>query len=325
MEVTIHGMQPALSGGGNLFADAGEQMVRDYASQAKAANTLRAYAADWRHFTAWCRSHSAAALPAPPVAVSVYLAELAATVRVSTITRRISAISQAHQLAGYASPTAAAAVRTVLAGIRRAKGVAPRMKKPILLDDLRTMLEGLPDNRIGLRDRALLLLGFAGGFRRSELVGLDWEDIEFTAEGAIVTIRRSKTDPEGQGRRLGIPHGRNATTCPVRALRAWSAAAGKADGAVFLPLDRHGKLGARRLSDRAVARIVKRSLPEDRYNPADYAGHSLRAGLATCAAMEGASERSIMRQTGHRSLAVLRRYIREGTLFRENAAATTGL
>jgi integrase len=323
MYLVVNG-KPAAPGSNLPDASAGE-LVRAYASQAKAANTVRAYAADWRHFTAWCRAHAAAPLPASAETVALYAADLAAAAKPSTIARRMSAISQAHQLAGYASPTADARVRTVLAGIRRAKGTAPRVKKPVLLEDLRAMLEGLPANAIGIRDRALLLAGFAGAFRRSELVALDWEDVEFRGDGLAVMVRRSKTDPEGQGRLIGIPRGRQAATCPVRALEAWREASGEASGPVFRPIDRHGNVRNQRLSGRAVARIVKRSLPAGRYDAADYAGHSLRAGLATAAAMGGASERAIMNQTGHRSLAMVRRYIREGSLFRENAAAVTGL
>lgn len=296
-----------------------------FIAAAKAPNTRRAYASDWNHFTAWCRQHAATALPAATATLALYVTELAGQAKASTIARRMSAISQAHQLAGFPSPTSDAGVRTVLAGIRRVKGVAPRVKKPVLIDDLRAMLEALPRNLLGLRDRALLIAGFAGGFRRSELVGLDWDDIEFAHEGVIATIRRSKTDAEGQGRRVALPRGRHQETCPVRALAAWRDEAGGDSGPVFRPIDRHGNLGTQRLSGKAVARIVKRALPAGRYNPAEYAAHSLRAGLATAAAMGGASERAIMRQTGHRSLTVVRQYIREGSLFRENAAADTGL
>jgi integrase len=296
-----------------------------YAAQAKAANTRRAYASDWRNFLRWCQDRGYPALPAAPEAVALYVTALAASAKVSTITRRLSALSQAHQLAGYPSPTADARVRTVMAGMRRAKGVAPAAKRPVLLPDLLAMLEGLPDSLLGRRDRALLLVGFAGAFRRSELVALDWEDVEFGNEGLAVTVRRSKTDPEGQGRKVGIPYGRQAAQCPVRALASWRDAAGGDSGPVFVPVDRHGNVGRTRLSDKAVARIVKRALPAGRYDPREYAGHSLRAGLATAAALGGASERAIMNQTGHRSLATVRRYIRDGSLFHENAAAKTGL
>jgi integrase len=181
----------------------------------------------------------------------------------------------------------------------------------------------LPENLLGARDAALLLMGFAGAFRRSELVGLNWEDVEAAPEGLVVAIRRSKTDPEGRGRRIAIPYGRRL--CPVRALAAWRELAGAESGPVFRPLDRHGNIRDQRLSDKAVARVVKRSLEAAGVKAAAYAGHSLRGGFATAAAAGGASERAIMRQTGHRSLPMLRRYIREGSLFTDNAVSSTGL
>ncbi len=298
--------------------------AREFLRSAKAENTRRSYRADWSHFSAWCEWRGREALPASAETLVFYLTELAATHTAASLTRRISGISQAHQAAGFASPTREAAVRAVMAGIRRSKGTAAKSKKPVLVDDLERMLAGLPDNLLGCRDRALLLVGFAGAFRRSELVALDWEDIEFGKEGLTITVRRSKTDPEGQGRKIGVPYGRTSAHCPVRALEAWRDAAGADRGAVFRPIDRHHNLGRARLSDKAVARIVKRALPAG-YDGTQYAGHSLRAGLATAAAMGGASERSIMNQTGHRSLTTVRRYIREGSLFQENAVSKTGL
>ncbi len=235
------------------------------------------------------------------------------------------AISQAHQAAGCEPPTRVPAVRALMAGIRRAKGTAAAAKRPVLTADLKRMIETLPDTLRGTRDRALLLVGFAGAFRRSELVALDWQDVIFGAEGLTLTLRRSKTDPEGQGRKIGVPLGSRKEHCPARALEAWRDLAGGDAGPVFCPIRRDGSVVRRRLSDRAVARVVKRTAMAAGYDPALYAGHSLRAGLATAAAMGGASERSIMNQTGHRSLATLRRYIREGSLFLENAAAKTGL
>jgi integrase len=299
--------------------------AREFLRRARSANTRRAYAADWRDFAAWCGGHGAAALPAAPETVTLYLAARAATCRVSTLSRRVTAISQAHLAAGFDSPAQAAVVRTVMKGIRREKGSVAAAKKPLLVEDLRVMVALQPGSLRGLRDRALLLVGFAGAFRRSELVALDWEDVEFTRAGLAVRIRRSKTDPEGQGRRVGIPHGRVSACCPVRALEAWRDEAGGDRGPVFHPVDRHGNLLPARLSDKAVARIVKRAVAAAGTDPADYAGHSLRAGFATAAAMGGASERAIMNQTGHRSLVVARRYIREGSLFRDNAFEKTGL
>lgn len=297
--------------------------VARYLQAAKSANTRRAYAADWRDFTGWCAARNRTALPGSVETVCFYLADLAERMRLSTIVRRMSAISQAHQMAGMPSPAGDIAVRTVLAGIRRVKGSAPNGKLPILTEDLRRMLAVLPDSRAGVRDRALLLTGFAGAFRRSELVGLNVADLGFTPEGLVIELRRSKTDQEGQGRRVGIPPGRGRGTCPVEALRAWLQQI-PASGPLFRSVNRHGQLGGR-LSDRGVALIVQRSAGSAGIDPKLVAGHSLRAGLATAAAAAGVSERAIMAQTGHRSFAMVRRYIREGSLFLENPAAKVGL
>jgi integrase len=183
------------------------------------------------------------------------------------------------------------------------------------------MVETLQESLIGARDRALLLVGFAGAFRRSELVALDVRDVAFTTEGLMITLRRSKTDQEGQGRSVGLPYGSRLETCPVRSLRAWLALSEITSGPLFRPINRHGTMAEGRLSDRAVALVVKRTAKAAGLDPAKYAGHSLRAGLATSAAAAGVSERAIMNQTGHKSAATVRKYIREGSLFRENAAA----
>lgn len=299
--------------------------ARDYAGQAKAPATLRAYRSDWQHFTTWCAARELQPLPATPHTVALYLSDLAAARKASTLQRRISAISQAHQAAGHDSPTQTAVVRSVMAGIRRVKGTAPAQKAPAVTDLLRRMVATLPAGLLGIRDRALLLIGFAGAFRRSELVSLDAGDVELTDDGLVVHLRRSKTDQEGAGRRIGIPYGSNPDTCPVRALRAWLEASGIAAGPLFRSVNRHGQLQPGRLCDKAVALVVKRAARAAGLDPARYAGHSLRAGLATAAAAAGVSERSIMAQTGHRSVNMVRRYIREGSLFRENAAAAVGL
>ena len=205
------------------------QRARDYAQAAKAANTRRAYRADWRDFTAWCEGHGRTALPAAPETVALYLTDLAGRRKTSTLQRRLSSIAQAHQLAGHAAhdaPTRHATVRAVWAGIRRAKGTAQAGKAPVLTADVRAMVASLPDTLLGLRDRALLLLGFAGAFRRSELVGLDVGDLEAGRAGLVVTLRRSKTDQEGAGRKLGVPYGAHPDTCPVRAVQEWLDASG---------------------------------------------------------------------------------------------------
>jgi len=187
------------------------------------------------------------------------------------------------------------------------------------------VIDQLPADLQGMRDRALLLTGFAGGFRRSELAALTTDDLQETAEGIVVRLRRSKTDQEGQGRPVALPYGSDPRTCPVRALRAWLEAAAIGSGAVFRAVDQFGLVSESRLHPDSIGWIVKRAARRGGLAALDYAGHSLRAGLATQAAMNGASELAIMKQTGHRSLATVRKYIRDGALFRDNAATKLGL
>jgi site-specific recombinase XerD len=301
--------------------------ARAYVAASKADNTRRAYRSDWAHFGAWCESHGLAALPALPQTVALYLADQAsAGMKVSTLGRRLAAISKAHQASGLESPAAMrhAAVAEVWQGIRRTEGIAPAQKAAATTDTLRAMLRHLPAGLLGIRDRALLLLGFAGAFRRSELVGLTVADLAFGTDGLTVTLRRSKTDQAGAGRKVGIPYGGTPATCPVRAVQAWLEASSLTDGPLLRSVDRHGRMGAS-LSDRAVALTVKRYAAAAGLNAEQFAGHSLRAGLATSAAAAGVSERAIMQQTGHRSTAMVRRYIREASLFSNNAAAKVGL
>ena len=299
-----------------------------YLKASKAASTVRAYRIDWADFLDWCGGRDAVALPAAPETVCAYLSALAdAGARASTIQRRVSGISQAHQAAGHLPPpTQAWAVRQVLRGIRRTLGVAPRQKQPLLTAQLRRMVQALDrETRAGARDAALLLIGFAGGFRRSELVALEVDDLEETEDGLRLLIRRSKSDQESQGREIGIPWGSHPETCPIRALRAWRDAGGISEGSLWRRVDRHDRVLPGRLQGRAVALIVKRAALRVGADPAGFAGHSLRAGLATSAAAGGAPERAIMRQTGHHSTEMVRRYIRAGTIFEENAAAFVDL
>jgi site-specific recombinase XerD len=302
-----------------------ENAARDFIGQAKAANTKRAYRAGWKHFTNWCVCHRLIPMPATPETVVLYLSDLASTHKTSTLTLRVSAISQAHQFAGHESPTQTAAVRSVMAGIRRTKGTAPETKTAALTEDIRAMVAATPDTPKGSRDRTLLLIGFAGGFRRSELVGLNYEDLGFVPEGLVISLRRSKTDQEAQGRKVAIPYGSNPDTCPVRTLQAWLKVSGIAAGPLFRAVTAGGRVRSSRLCDRVVALTVKRYARACGRDARQFAGHSLRAGLATSAAIGGASERSIMAQTGHRSVNMVRRYIRDGSLFRDNAAAKIGL
>jgi integrase len=299
--------------------------VREFVRASKAQNTLRGYRVDWREFCAWCSCHGAAALPAVPDAVAAYLADCAGRLKPGSLQRRLNAIAEAHKAAGLESPTSAGIVRNTLKGIRRTLGTAPIQKAPTLTADIRAMVDAVGAGLIATRDRALVLLGFAGAFRRSELVALDLADLEFSRDGLTVTLRRSKTDQEAAGRKVGIPFGANPETCPVRSLEAWIESASLVEGPLFRPIDRHGRVGVARLYGIDVARVIKKLAARAGLDPVKFAGHSLRAGHATAAAIAGASERSIMNQTGHRSVQMVRRYIRDGRLFRDNSAGKLGL
>jgi site-specific recombinase XerD len=300
--------------------------VREYIRASKAESTLRAYQSDWRHFCAWCQFRgNLETLPATSAVVAAYISECAGYLKPASIQRRLNAIAEAHKAAGLDSPTHHGVVRNTMKGIRRTKGTAPLQKAPALTEEIRTMVEAAGDGTIGRRDRAMILLGFAGAFRRSELVALDVVDCTISRDGLTVALRRSKTDQEGVGRRIGIPYGSNPETCPVRTIETWMEVAGITAGPLFRSVSHHGKVQPRRLSGIDVARIVKKLALRAGLDPTKYAGHSLRAGHATAAAIAGASERSIMNQTGHRSVQMVRRYIRDGNLFRDNSAGKLGL
>ena len=298
--------------------------AREFARRSKAESTLRGYRADWKS-SAPGPTYAARELPGTPESVSAYIAECAGGLKVRSIQRRLNAISEAHKAFGTDSPTSAGIVRAALKGIRRTLLVSPVQKTPVPTDDIRAMMDSSDAGMIGLRDRALVLIGFAAAFRRSELVGLAVEDCAFSKDGLTITLRRSKTDPEGQGRRIGIPYGSNPETCLMRVLQAWIELAGVGAGALFRSINRHGHVQPGLLAPIDVARVVKKLALRAGLDPAKYAGHSLRAGHATSAAIAGASDRSIMNQTGHRSVQMVRRYIREGSLFRENGAGKLGL
>jgi integrase len=298
-----------------------------FIAAAKSESTRRAYASDWRDFEAWCRGHGLAALPAAPATIALYLTDRAASHRPATLRRRLTVIARVHQGAGYPSPAGMQqpVVSETLKGIRRTIGTAQSGKRPLYTEELRAMVQALPGTSQGIRDRALLLMGFAGGFRRSELAAVTMEDVAARTDGLVIRLRRSKTDQEGQGREVAIPHGAHPDTCPVRAYRAWVEAAGLREGPVFREVDRHGRIAAKPLHKDSIGSIVKRAASRIGLDPAVYAGHSLRAGLATQAYLNGATELAIMQQTGHRSLATVRKYIRHASLFRDNPAAKLGL
>ncbi len=216
-------------------------------------------------------------------------------------------------------------IREVLKGARRTLGTAQKCKDPLLLNDIRRMVAACPARLLGLRDHTLILTGFAGAFRRSELAAIDVRDLVFSDSGVVINVRRSKTDQEAASREVAIPFGEHEESCPVRALRAWLEAAGIREGAVFRAVDRHGKMAMRGLHRDSIGTIFKRSGVRAGMDPTNLAGHSVRAGMATQAAMNGVSERDIAQITGHKSRRVLRRYIRRGRLFRENAASNLGL
>lgn len=312
-----------------LLADLTAQAA-DYQRASKSPATLRAYRADWRDFTAWCASHGLVSLPASPDTLAGYLADLARHgAKVSTIGRRLSGISVAHQAAGLDSPTHDKVTRATMQGIRRTLGTAPTRKRALLTDDLRRMLAHLdgsgPGGQLGaLRDRALLLIGFASGMRRSEIASLDVADVAETADGLTVTLRRSKTDQEAAGRTIGVCRGRHPDTDPVDALRAWLDGAAITQGPIFRAVQ-NGRVSDRRICDRYVARLIQRLAALAGLDAPAFGGHSLRAGFVTQAANGGARERDIMRSTGHHSTAILRGYIRDGRLFRDNASAVLGL
>jgi site-specific recombinase XerD len=321
MELT----RPVESKGADIVPSPSLDQVWEYIKASKAANTLRGYQSDWRHFCQWCEPNGVTPLPALPETVAAYVAGCAARLKVGSLQRRLNAIAEAHKAIGLESPTHSPIVRNTLKGIRRTKGTAPTQKAPTLIDDIRAMVDATDAGLIGQRDRALILLGYAGAFRRSELVGLDVADCAFGRDGLTVTLRRSKTDQTGEGRKIGVPYGSNPETCPVRNLQTWIEKAAITAGPLFRAVNRHNGVQNRGLSGNDIARLVKKLAERAGMDAARYAGHSLRAGHATSAAIAGASERSIMNQTGHRSVQMVRRYIRDGNLFRDNSGGKLGL
>ena len=310
----------------SAFLQQAKAQISTYAAHSKATNTWKAYQADLRDFSSWCDGYHLASLPAAPETLAAYLTVLAKYCKVATIQRRLSAISQRHAAASLESPTHSAVVRLTMQGIRRTHAPLQVVRKvrPAVTSIIYKLVDPLGISLIDQRDRALILLGFAGAFRRSELAQLRLSDITETEDGLRVVLRQSKTDQEGEGYVKGIPFGHEHKTCPVQAWKTWKEAAGITEGYAFRSITRHKKLGTS-LSDRAVADIIKRRARAAGLEYQDYSGHSLRAGLATSAAQAGVSERVIAKQTGHKSLPVLRGYIREGSLFTENAAAKVGL
>ncbi len=296
--------------------------VRGYQRASKASTTVRAYRADAAAFDAWCTRHELQAMPADPATIAGFLVDEAERgIAASTIGRRVAAIRYAHKLAGHPDPTESEDVRSAMRGVRRTIGAAQHQKAPATAEVLAAMLSHTPATLTGARDRAILALGFSGAFRRSELVALDVEDLADAPEGLRVTIRKSKTDQEGRGQEIAIPHGRHVK--PVAAVKDWIAAAGFASGPLFRPVSRSGTVrGAERLTDRSIADIVKRHATAAGLKVADFSGHSLRAGFVTTAAERDVELTRIMDVTRHKDVRTVTGYVRRANLFKGHAGAS---
>jgi site-specific recombinase XerD len=291
-----------------------------FAEQQHASSTRRAYRSDLAQFEAWCAPRGLVAIPASPATVATFIgAQATAGAKSSTITRRLAAIRYAHSIRGHKSPTETELVRATMRGIRRTIGVAKAQKAPATADRILAMARLAPAGLAGLRDRALLLLGFAGAFRRSELADLNVSDLDFVTEGLRVRIRRSKTDQEGAGQTVAIVRG--ATACPVAALRDWLDTAGIQEGPVFRPMSRGGRVLPHALTPHSIGLIVKAYAAKAGFDASVFGGHSLRAGFLTSAAMRGASIFKMMDVSRHWSVNTLRGYVRQADEFKDHAGS----
>jgi site-specific recombinase XerD len=277
----------------------------------KSINTLKAYESDYKDFSIFCAKNNFSSLPADPKIISLYLTHLSQTCKFSTLKRRIASISVIHKLKDHYIDTNHPIIRENLLGIKRLKGSNQKSKKPILINDLKHIIDVISKLNIReirkTRDKALILIGFAGGFRRSELVALEIDDIEFVREGVKIFVKRSKTDQSGEGMTKAIPSFDSTLYCPVLHLQDWMAK-GKSINRKIFPL-----------SDKSVALIIKKYANLAGLDGSRYAGHSLRSGFATSTAEAGAEERNIMAMTGHKTTQMVRRYIKEANLFKNNA------
>jgi site-specific recombinase XerD len=289
-----------------------------------ADNTRRGYKNDWKDFGAWCSEQGALDLPASVDTLKRYFLVRSKTHAKATLNRRIMAISRRHKEQQHPDPTRDETFKRIMSGIRKQKLEPQNAKHALMADDLKTILEEIDETTVkGKRDRALLLIGFLGALRRSEVVALNREDLSITRDGIILKIRRSKRDQEGVGHEVAIPRGRNPQTCPVIAMEDWLKVHRVEGGALFCRVSKGAKIMGR-LCDRSVALLVKRYVGHAGLSSEYFSGHSLRAGLATSAALEGRDERQIMEQTRHKSVKTVRTYIRKGTLFRDNVAGSLG-
>jgi integrase len=278
-----------------------EDRVRNYLANARARNTIRGYRSSFHQFQLWCDAAHLNSMPATPETVAMYLSSQADQLATSTLAHHLAAINKAHKAAGYGSPTQdSMLVAETFKGIKRTHGTAAVQKAPILTEDLRLMLRAAGKDTRGIRDRALLLAGFAGAFRRSELVALDVSDLDFNSEGLLISLRRSKTDQEGAGRKVAIPYGSHEETCPVRAVLSWLTEAAISAGPVFRPIRKGGAIGGTRLTGHSVAAVVKRFAVATGLDGGSFSGHSLRAGFVTSAARAGEPERRTLRSPGKR-------------------------
>ena len=290
----------------------------------KANNTIRAYRSDFKDFGTFCVKNGLKSLPSEPKAVSLYLTQLSIKdAKMSTLRRRLVSIGVIHRLKGHYLDTKHPIIIENLMGIRRKKGNYQRGKKPILINQLKEIINVIDKEKTEeikkIRDKTLILIGFSGGFRRAELVSIDYEDLEFVPEGVKIIIRKSKTDQFGEGMIKGLPYFSNQTYCPVIHLKKWLEISNIKSGPIFRKFNKGFSLSDNRLTDQTVALLLKSYLAAAGIENKNYSGHSLRSGFATVSAESGADERSIMAMTGHKTTQMVRRYIKEANLFKNNA------
>jgi len=289
----------------------------------KSNNTLRAYKSDFKDFGSFCAKHGLNSLPSEPKIVSIYLTHLSKSFKISTLRRRLVSISMVHKLKGHYLDTKHPIIVENLMGIRRVKGSIQKGKKPLLINNLKLIINVINEQNIDeikkLRDKSIILIGFGGGFRRTELVSLDYEDLEFVTEGLKIVIKRSKTDQYGEGTTKGLPYFANAEYCPVTSLKKWLEISKIKTGPIFRRFIKGSSLTNKRITDQTVVLLIKNYLNLAGIDNSNFSGHSLRSGFATVAAESGADERSIMAMTGHKSTQMVRRYIREANIFKNNA------